>query len=105
MALPSVIEILVKDIALEFDHPETREEPPEVYLTSLLMAIIEDLGGSSASTHYTVEKADYLDIIAEAKSALESSQLPQTFLKRVEKERKINGRRQYYAAYKRRQRA
>lgn len=95
MTLPNVIEILVKDIEVEFSNQYTVEEPTEVYLTSLLMAILEDLSRSSSGTRNTVQKARNLDTIADAKSALESSELPKTFLKRVEKERKIQGRRGY----------
>ena len=98
MALPRVIEILLKDIAAEWDYPETAtaEEQPEVYLTSLLMAILEDLSGSPSRTpQYTILKALYAHVMAEARAALEHSELPQSFLKRVERARKIHGRRGY----------
>lgn len=96
MALPSVIEVLLKDIAAEWGHQGTAEEQPEAYLASLLMAILEDLGGSPwATPRRTTEKAIYSHLIAEARAALETSELPQSFLKRVERARKINGRRGY----------
>jgi len=70
--LPKEILNLLKEVFEYFGEEEKKEvrEEPEVYLTSLLSRIKEDLPDVSATLKFTVEEATYHPHLDEAREKL-----------------------------------